>query len=43
VCALYQGSGSAYNWSCGIACGTAGSNNLGTCPTGLTCTSNFCQ
>lgn len=47
VCGLYgpgSGSGSAaVDWSCAILCGTSGSNNFGTCPTGLTCTSNFCQ
>jgi hypothetical protein len=31
-------------WSCGLECGTAGSNNYGTCPTGLSCSSmNICQ
>ena len=33
----------AIDWSCGIRCGTAGSADLGTCPTGLTCTQNLCQ
>jgi hypothetical protein len=47
VCGLYgpgPGSGNmAVAWACGILCGTSGSNNFGTCPTGLTCTQNFCQ
>jgi hypothetical protein len=30
-------------WSCGVLCGTSGTTNLGECPTGLTCTSNFCM
>lgn len=46
ACALFgdgPNAGSAVAWSCGLLCGTSGSNNFGTCPTGLTCTSNFCQ
>jgi len=44
ACALYmQGSGSNYLWSCAIECGSNGSANLGTCPAGLTCTSNLCE
>jgi hypothetical protein len=47
ACALYQaGSGSSagvYEWSCAILCGSNGSANLGTCPAGLTCTSNICR
>ena len=30
-------------WDCGILCGTSGTTNLGTCPSGLTCTMNICQ
>jgi hypothetical protein len=30
-------------WLCGIQCGTAGGNDYGECPTGLTCISNNCQ
>lgn len=46
VCGLYgdgPNAGSAIAWACAILCGTSGSNNFGTCPTGLTCTQNFCQ
>lgn len=47
ICGLYgagSGSGSAaVDWSCAILCGSAGSNNFGTCPPGLTCSQNFCQ
>ncbi len=46
VCGVFgpgSGSGnSAVAWSCILLCGTAGSDNLGTCPTGLTCTQNAC-
>jgi hypothetical protein len=38
-----SGSGSSYAWSCAIECGTFNSMNLGTCPGGLTCTSNICE
>jgi hypothetical protein len=43
VCALYQGSGMMYNWSCAVACGMYMNMNLGTCPTGLTCNGNICR
>ncbi len=46
VCALYSdgpNAGSAIAWSCGLLCGTSGSSNFGTCPTGLTCNMNFCM
>ena len=43
LCALYQGSGSAFNWSCAVACGMYMTMNLGTCPSNLTCTGNICQ
>jgi hypothetical protein len=46
VCGLYgdgPSAGSAIAWSCALLCGTSGSNNFGTCPTGLTCSQNFCQ
>jgi hypothetical protein len=45
-CALYgngPSAGSAIAWACGLVCGTSGSANFGTCPSNLTCTSNFCQ
>jgi hypothetical protein len=45
-CALFgdgPNAGSAIAWACAITCGTLGSANLGTCPTNLTCVSNFCQ
>jgi len=46
VCALYSdgpNAGSAIAWSCGLLCGTSGSNNFGTCPPNLTCNMNFCM
>ncbi len=52
VCALYSdgpNAGSAIAWACGLACGTNGSANYGTCPSNLACvdftgkTYGFCQ
>ena len=43
ICALYQGSGTTFNWSCAVACGMYMSMNLGTCPAGLTCQGNICR
>ena len=37
------GTPSVITWYCVIACGTFDGQDLGTCPTGLTCTNNFCQ
>jgi len=42
-CALTDQKTGTQTWYCGIECGMAGAMNLGTCPTGLTCTSNLCQ
>jgi hypothetical protein len=39
-----QGSGNdSVDWTCGILCNQDGSNDFGSCPTGLTCTNNICQ
>ncbi len=40
-----NGSGDqSVTWTCGILCGSNGSGNqLGSCPTGLDCTQNFCR
>ena len=31
------------DWACALGCGVFMNQNLGDCPTGLTCTSNICQ
>jgi len=49
VCGLFgpagsgASAGSAIAWDCAVLCGSAGSQNFGTCPSGLTCSNNFCQ
>ena len=46
LCAVVRppsGNETQYTWACGVYCGTFMGMELGTCPTGLTCTSNLCQ
>jgi hypothetical protein len=41
-CVFYSGTSAPFMWSCGILCGTAGSNSYGTCPSNMTCSGNVC-
>lgn len=43
LCAIYSGTAPNVMWYCAVACGTAGTMELGGCPDGLTCTANICQ
>lgn len=42
-CGLSDGGSATAMWFCGNLCGSAGSDDYGPCPPGLTCTKNVCQ